>query len=52
MSRLCSRRRTRSLLPRDRFELTVRDGELDWTIERQSDESDVADELTRLWGKF
>jgi predicted transcriptional regulator len=34
----------------DRFELTVRDGALDWTVERT--ERDVADELTRLWGKF
>jgi predicted transcriptional regulator len=32
------------------FELTIRDGELSWTIERT--ETDVADELTRLWGKF
>ncbi|MFD1632908.1 ArsR/SmtB family transcription factor (plasmid) [Haloplanus ruber] len=34
----------------DRFELTVRDGELHWTLDRDSD--DVADQLTRLWGKF
>lgn len=34
----------------ERFELTVRDGDLRWTVERT--ESDVADELTRLWGKF
>ena len=34
----------------DRFELTVREGELDWSIDRQG--TDVADELTRLWGKF
>ena len=34
----------------DRFEVTVRDGELSWELERRSD--DVADELTRLWGKF
>ncbi|MFB6184787.1 MAG: helix-turn-helix domain-containing protein [Haloarculaceae archaeon] len=32
------------------FELTIRDGELDWTAE--GPESDVADELTRLWRKF
>jgi predicted ArsR family transcriptional regulator len=34
----------------ERFELTVRDGELDWSVDRT--ETDVADELTRLWGKF
>ena len=34
----------------DRFELTVRDGDLSWGVDRQSD--DVADQLTRLWGKF
>jgi len=34
----------------DRFELRVADGELDWTVDRT--ETDVADELTRLWGKF
>lgn len=34
----------------ERFELSVRDGDLDWTVERG--ETDVADELTRLWGKF
>jgi predicted transcriptional regulator len=33
-----------------RFELTIRDGELTWDIAYQSD--DVADQLTRLWGKF
>jgi hypothetical protein len=34
----------------DRFELTVRDGDLSWEVDRRSD--DVADELTRLWGQF
>jgi predicted transcriptional regulator len=34
----------------ERFELTVRDGDLSWTVERG--DTDVADELTRLWGKF
>jgi predicted transcriptional regulator len=34
----------------DRFELTIRDGDLSWDVDRRSD--DVADELTRLWGKF
>jgi predicted transcriptional regulator len=34
----------------ERFELSIRDGDLDWTVERG--ETDVADELTRLWGKF
>jgi predicted transcriptional regulator len=34
----------------DRFEVTIRDGELSWEIERESD--DVADQLTRLWGKL
>jgi len=34
----------------DRFELTVRDGELDWTVDRTGD--DVADELSRMWGNF
>jgi len=34
----------------ERFELVVADGEVDWTIDRTN--RDVADELTRLWGKF
>ena len=34
----------------DRFELTIRDGELTWTVDRTG--SDVADELSRLWGNF
>jgi predicted transcriptional regulator len=34
----------------DRFELAVRDGDLSWEVDRESD--DVADQLTRLWGKF
>ncbi len=34
----------------DRFELTIRDGELDWTIDRT--ESDPADELSRMWGQL
>jgi predicted transcriptional regulator len=34
----------------ERFELVVDDGEVDWTVDRT--ETDVADELTRLWGKF
>jgi predicted transcriptional regulator len=34
----------------ERFELSVREGDLHWTVERA--ETDVADELTRLWGKF
>lgn len=34
----------------DRFELTVRDGDLSWDVDRRSD--DVADQLTRLWGQF
>jgi predicted transcriptional regulator len=34
----------------ERFELSVRDGDLHWSVERT--ETDVADELTRLWGKF
>jgi predicted transcriptional regulator len=34
----------------DRFELTIRDGDLSWEVDRRSD--DVADQLTRLWGKF
>lgn len=33
-----------------RFELTIRDGDLDWTVERAG--GDVADELSRLWGNF
>jgi len=37
----------------DRFELSVDDGDLSWDLERDDAEStDVADELTRLWGKF
>jgi predicted transcriptional regulator len=34
----------------ERFELVVADGEVDWTVDRAN--RDVADELTRLWGKF
>lgn len=34
----------------DRFELTVRDGELSWECDRQH--TDVADQLTELWGRF
>lgn len=34
----------------DRFELTVRDGDVEWEIDRRSD--DVADQLTRMWGQF
>lgn len=34
----------------ERFELRVADGDLDWTVDHT--ERDVADELTRLWGKF
>ncbi|MFC5369058.1 helix-turn-helix domain-containing protein [Salinirubrum litoreum] len=34
----------------DRFELTIRDGDISWEVDRRSD--DVADQLTRLWGKF
>jgi predicted transcriptional regulator len=34
----------------DRFELAIRDGDLQWTLDRA--ERDVADELTRLWGEF
>lgn len=34
----------------DRFEITVRNGEMDWELERRP--KDIADELTRLWGKF
>jgi predicted transcriptional regulator len=33
-----------------RFELVVSEGELTWDVDRRSD--DVADQLTRLWGKF
>ncbi|WP_049935175.1 helix-turn-helix domain-containing protein [Haloplanus natans] len=34
----------------ERFELRVVDGAVDWTVDRAN--RDVADELTRLWGKF
>jgi predicted transcriptional regulator len=34
----------------DRFELTVRDGDVDWELDRRS--TDVADELTRMWGNL
>ncbi len=34
----------------DRFELTISDGVLDWTVDRAGD--DVADELSRMWGNF
>lgn len=32
------------------FELTIRDGDLEWSIEHA--DSDVADELSRMWGQF
>ncbi len=35
-----------------RFEVTVTDGELRWDLDRESESDDVADQLTRLWGKF
>ena len=34
----------------DRFEVRVRDGDLEWTVERRR--RDVADELTRMWGEL
>lgn len=34
----------------ERFELTVGDGELDWELERRP--TDVADELSRMWGNL
>ncbi|WP_419181134.1 ArsR/SmtB family transcription factor [Haloarcula litorea] len=34
----------------ERFELTVSDGELDWSVDRRGE--DVADQLSRLWGNF
>lgn len=34
----------------DTFELTIRDGDLTWDIDRRSD--DVADQLTDMWGRF
>ena len=34
----------------DRFELTVRDGDVGWELDRRS--TDVADELTRMWGNL
>ncbi|MFC6974133.1 ArsR/SmtB family transcription factor [Halomicroarcula sp. GCM10025709] len=33
-----------------RFELTIQDGSVEWTVEET--DTDVADELTRLWGNF
>jgi predicted transcriptional regulator len=55
---LCERTRPRSdghhdtvyVAAIERFELSIRDGDLTWTVDRA--ETDVADELTRLWGKF
>lgn len=35
-----------------RFEVTITDGELRWDLDRERDSDDVADQLTRLWGKF
>lgn len=32
------------------FELTIRDGDLTWTVDRT--DTDIADELTRLWREF
>ncbi|MEZ3117545.1 helix-turn-helix domain-containing protein [Halobaculum sp. MBLA0147] len=34
----------------DAFELEFADGEVSWSVERSG--TDVADELTRLWGQF
>ncbi|WP_317988550.1 winged helix-turn-helix domain-containing protein [Haloprofundus salilacus] len=34
----------------DRFELTIQEGDVDWKVDRQ--ERDVADALTRMWGRF
>lgn len=34
----------------ERVELAFRDGEVRWTVDRRS--GDVADELSRLWGRF
>lgn len=34
----------------DAFELEFADGEVSWSLERSR--TDVADELTRLWGQF
>jgi hypothetical protein len=34
----------------DRFEVRLRDGELEFELQRR--ERDMTDELARLWGKF
>lgn len=34
-----------------RFELSVRDGSIDWDVEREDDD-DATDQLTRLWGRL
>ncbi|QLG60661.1 ArsR/SmtB family transcription factor [Halorarum salinum] len=34
----------------DRFELAIGDGDLSWDLDRRRD--DVADQLTRMWGRF
>lgn len=34
----------------DKFELTIRDGNISWDLTRRSD--DVADQLTQMWGRF
>ena len=34
----------------DAYQTRVENGEIDWTIERES--GDIADELSRMWGNF
>lgn len=35
-----------------RFEVTVEDGSVEWTVERERERTDVADELARMWGEL
>ena len=35
-----------------RFEVTVEDGTVEYTVERERERTDVADELARMWGEL
>jgi predicted transcriptional regulator len=35
-----------------RVEVTVEDGSVEWTLERDRERTDVADELARMWGEL
>ena len=35
-----------------RFEMRVADGAIEWTVDRERGQTDVADELARMWGEL